>query len=113
MYEVQQQGKKDKEDKKKGGPRGCGCGRAPVDRTTSDHAELQRNRTSAPAPAAEPCKQFISAEKHECLLKEGRCFACKQKEHMRNDCSNKPAADVNNINDAECELEKMTEKEGP
>jgi hypothetical protein len=66
-----------------------------------------------PASAAEPCKQFISAEKHECLLKEGRCFACKQKEHIRNDCSNKSAADVNNINNTECKLEKMMRKKRP
>ena len=55
----------------------------------------------------------MSAEKHEYLLKENRCFTCKQKGHMRNDCSNKPATDMNNIDDAECELEKMMRKEGP
>jgi hypothetical protein len=113
VYEVQQQGKKDKEDKKEGGPRGCGRGRAPADRTTPDCAELQRNGTPAPAPAAEPHKQFMSAEKHERLLKESRCFTCEQKGHMRNDCSNKPAADVNDVNDAKHKLEKMTGKEAP
>jgi hypothetical protein len=112
-YEVQQRGKKDKEDKKEGGPRGRGRGRAPADRTTPDRAEPQRNGTPAPAPAAEPRKQFMSAEKRERLSKEGRCFACEQKGHMRNDCPNKPAADVNDVDDAERELEKMTGKEGP
>jgi hypothetical protein len=112
-YEVQQRGKKDKEDKKEGGPRGCGRGRAPADRTTPDRAKPQRNRTSVPAPAAEPRKQFMSAEKHERLLKEGRYFTCEQKGHMRNDCPNKPATNMNNVNDAERELEKMTGKEGP
>jgi hypothetical protein len=108
-YEIQQRGKKDK----KGEPKGRGRGRAPADCTTPDCAELQRNRTPAPAPAAEPCKQFMSAEKRERLSKEGRCFTCEQKEHMRNDCSNKPAADVNHVNNTERELEKMTGKEGP
>jgi hypothetical protein len=32
---------------------------------------------------------------------------------MRDDCSNKPAADVNNINNTKFKLEKMTGKEGP
>jgi hypothetical protein len=55
----------------------------------------------------------MSVEKHERLSKEGRCFACEQKEYMRDDCPNKPAADVNNVDDAEHKLEKMTGKEGP
>jgi hypothetical protein len=56
MYEVQQQDKKDKENKKKRGPREHGCGRAPADCITLDCAEPQRNKTPVPASAAEPCK---------------------------------------------------------
>jgi hypothetical protein len=95
IYKVQQQDKKNKKNKKKRESRGCGHSRALADCTTLNCAELQRDR--APAPAAEPHKQFINTEKCEHLLKEDRCFTCKQKEHMRNDCSNKSAADVNNI----------------
>jgi RNA polymerase-binding transcription factor DksA len=112
-YEVQQQGKKNKKDKKKRESREHECDRAPADHTTLDHAELQRNRTLILALAAEPRKQFISTEKHEYLLKEGRYFTCKQKGHMRNDCPNKPATDMNNVDDAKCKLEKIIGKEEP
>ena len=43
--------------------------------------------------------------------KEDRYFTCKQKEYIRNDYSNKSATDMNNVDNTECKLEKMTEKE--